>query len=113
MARTRAERRQARVKAIKHGEKLMKDLGQRGGRLFERHREKIDKSGGYFEGGSISHYVATKPSKKVREKNRYGKSENWSPRDIRQKDSGVSGIDSLLDDNDSLEEETDEAVEEV
>lgn len=84
MTKTRAERRKARVKAIKHGEELMKNLGPKKGRVSKKHVDKVEKNSGYFDGGDISQYVNTKPSKNVRDKNHYGKSEDWSPRDARQ-----------------------------
>lgn len=91
--RTRAERRKFRVKAMKHGERLRKELGEPGGILFDKHNAKISRSLGYFAKGSVSHYVCVGPSKKVRDKNRYGKSENWSPSDIRKIQSGLDSFD--------------------
>ena len=97
MPKTRAERRKARVKAIKHGEELMKNLGSRKGRVYKKHVDKVEKNSGYFDGGDISQYVNTKPSNNVRDKNRYGKSENWSPRDARQMQDDINDIEEVLD----------------
>lgn len=64
--RSRAERRNNTRKIIKKAENLERNLGLNGGSLFEKHRNKIKKSKGYYKKGSISHYVCTKPQ--IREK---------------------------------------------
>lgn len=63
------ERRNFRAKAIKHGQQLQKDLGLRGGTLYEKHVEKIQEKPGIYDKGSISHYVKTNPLVKTNGKN--------------------------------------------
>lgn len=67
--RTSNERRNFRKKAICHGIKLQKDLGTRGGLVYEKHIDKIENQPGRYAKGSISHYVQTKPHIKSRGKN--------------------------------------------
>lgn len=94
MARTRAERRKSRVKAIKHGEDLMKNLGPKKGRVHKKQVAKISENSGYFDGGEISQYVETKATKKLRENNG---SEPLSPRDERQMLDSVDDYDLASD----------------
>lgn len=76
MRRGRAYSREQRHKAICHAKKLEKDLGTKGGSLYERHLEKIEKSAGYYSKGNISHYINTNPQ--IREKsNDYGSRKSY------------------------------------
>ena len=43
---------------------LMRALGMQGGMLYEKHRKKVRRSGGYMRDGNVSHFVSTKPRKR-------------------------------------------------
>ncbi|MBQ9348589.1 MAG: hypothetical protein IJT94_14845, partial [Oscillibacter sp.] len=38
---------------------LMRALGMKGGMLYEKHRKKVQRSGGYMRDGNVSHFVST------------------------------------------------------
>ena len=59
----------------------MKAHGQQGGTVYERHRNKIDRSPGYMRDGNVTHYVAVGFREKTRDRNRYGKVRTLSRRD--------------------------------
>ena len=72
MRRNRAERRfMTRVKQRRR-EKLMRQHGQQGGTVYEKHRKKIDASTGYMRDGNLAHYAAVGFHQKTRNRNRYG-----------------------------------------
>ncbi len=51
---------------------LMRALGMQGGMLYEKHRKKAQRSGGYMRDGNVSHFVSTKPRKRTRDRSRIG-----------------------------------------
>lgn len=85
--RTRLERRKLSYTKLKKKERYLKVYGERQGTLYIHQREKIHKSLGYMNKGPVSHFVQVGYLKnKTRKRNRYGKVEDWSPRDIRSID---------------------------
>ena len=54
---TRLQRRKNTFKKQKKREKMLKIFGERGGTLYEKHREKIEKSTGFMRDGNVSHFV--------------------------------------------------------
>ena len=69
----RAERRRRTARKLAQRKRLMGMLGKQGGLIYAIHREKIDHSIGYMNAGNVSHYVAVKPSRKTRCRNRHNK----------------------------------------
>lgn len=55
---TRGERRYRTEVKLKERERLKKDLGLQGGTVYERHRNKINKSISYMRDGNVTHYVS-------------------------------------------------------
>ena len=70
---SRDERRQRTTLKLRKRQRLMAMLGLQGGCVYEKHREKIGKSIGYMRTGNVSHFVSTKPRKKTRSRDRYGR----------------------------------------
>ena len=67
----RSERRSRARAAVERRERLLKALGLHGGTIYERHRQKVSRSGGYMRDGNVSHYAAIVPtSKKVKTRSR-------------------------------------------
>lgn len=67
----RDERRSRARSAVKRRERLLKALGLQGGTIYERHRQKVSRSGGYMRDGNVSHYAAIVPTaKKVKTRSR-------------------------------------------
>ena len=95
--RTSNERREFRNKAIKHGQKLEKELGLRGGTLYEKHIEKIQEKPGIYSKGSISHYVKTKPLLKTNGKN-YKQGSKISSRPSHKDQKAKNNMDDQLRD---------------
>ena len=62
---------------------LMRIHGQQGGRIFERHRRKIDRSLGYMRDGNVSHYVSVGFRPKTKDRERYGPARRLSRHDTR------------------------------
>ena len=84
----RENRRYIRDKKIKKRLKLMRELGEQKGSLYDKHVSKIkEKSGGYMsKHGNFTHYsLKSHYGPKVRER-RYGPAENWDPKSRRQFD---------------------------
>lgn len=80
---TRAERRKATARKVNQREALIHSLGKKAGSLYNKRRQKIDRSAGYMRSGNVSRYVETKPTQKTNNRNGYGKSRNPSRRDAR------------------------------
>jgi len=68
----RAIRRKRAIQNQAQRQVLMSNLGMQGGTLYARHRKKIQLSTGYMRAGNVSHFVATKPRKRIRDRNRIG-----------------------------------------
>ena len=68
----RAERRHRVKIKLKQRADMMRRVGQQGGTVYEKHRQKIDRFLGYMRDGNVSHYVSVGFSKKTRDRNRYG-----------------------------------------
>ena len=51
---------------------MMRTLGKQIGLDYDRHVEKVERSSGYMRDGNVSHYVATKPTLKTRDRSRMG-----------------------------------------
>lgn len=92
--RHRGNRRLARAKKIERRKRLLEELGTKGGTLYEKHVEKVEKSGGYMAKhgtyghyGQLSHY-----GEKTRDNDRYGKNESWKHSDQQKLDSMSDGI---------------------
>lgn len=94
--RNRKERRSLAKRKIKQRETLMKNFGLKGGSLYRKHRRKIKKSTGYLTSGNVSHYINVHPARKVRDRERYGRSEDWSASDQRRIDSGNSSMEDYV-----------------
>ena len=80
---TRAERRKATARKVNQREALMHSLGKKAGSLYNKRRQKIDRSAGYMRSGNVSRYVETKPTQKTNNRKVYGKVKNLSPHDAR------------------------------
>lgn len=65
-------RRKTHLKLMQR-ERLMAMLGLQGGTVYQRQRDKIAHSSGYMRTGNVSHFVCTKPRKKTRCRDRYGR----------------------------------------
>lgn len=70
---SRDDRRQQTRLKLKKRQRLMAMLGLQGGCVYERQREKIGRSIGYMRTGNVSHFVSTKPPRKTRKRDRYGR----------------------------------------
>ena len=68
----RAIRRKQAIQKQARRQMLMSNLGMQGGTLYARHRRKIQLSTGYMRDGNVSHFVAIKPRKRTRDRNRIG-----------------------------------------
>lgn len=77
----RSERRCRVLQKLQQRKQLSNCLGLQGGLVYERHREKICHSVGYMRKGHVSHFIAVRPSRKTRSRNRYGRVINYSHRD--------------------------------
>lgn len=80
---TRAERRKATARKVNQREALMHSLGKKAGSLYNKRRQKIDRSTGYMRSGNVSRYAETKPTQKTNNRKGYGKVKNLSPHDAR------------------------------
>lgn len=94
--RSRRERRKFTKRKLKQREQLIKNFGLKGGSLYQKHRRKIKKSNGYLTSGNVSHYINVHPARKVRDRERYGRSEDWSASDQRRIDSGNSSMEDYV-----------------
>lgn len=74
-------RRKTRLKLMQR-ERLMAMFGLQGGTVYQRHRDKIAQSSGYMRTGNVSHFVSTKPRKKTRCRDRYGRVFTPPARDV-------------------------------
>lgn len=63
---------------------LRRALGMQGGILYEKHRKKVQRSGGYMRDGNVSHFVSTKPRKRTRDRSRIGPVFLPSHRDLKR-----------------------------
>ena len=92
---TSSERRYRRYKKIRARQQIIDQSGLRGGRLYEKHREKIEKHNGYLsKHGSLLHYARgnNPPSKKTRDRKSYSGTNNWKPKDKAQLESMAADI---------------------
>lgn len=92
--RTRAERRELRLRKIKQREEVIENGGYKAGLMYDRHVNKIKKNGtGYMsKHGTLLHYaLGTSHSLgKVRDRNSYNGTNNWKASDTRK-------INSMID----------------
>lgn len=79
--RNRADRRHMTQAKIARRQKLMKEHGQQGGLIDEKHRDKVNRSGGYMRDGNVTHYVAVGFHQKTRDRKRYSAVRILSKRD--------------------------------
>lgn len=81
----RANRRYIKNKKIQKREKLLKELGTRGGTLFEKHIDKINKSSGYMsKHGNYTHYGNKSHYGPKTNSKDYGPAKRWSHKDKQQ-----------------------------
>ena len=67
----RDERRRRTEAVVKRRENLLRSLGMQGGTIYEKHRRKVSRSGGYMRDGNVSHYAAIVPTgKKIKTRSR-------------------------------------------
>lgn len=91
---TKSERRYRRHKKIQARQRVVEQSGLRGGTLYERHRQKIQRNKGYFsKHGSLLHFAnGTKPpSQKTRNRDSYAGTNNWKKKDM-------AALESMKDD---------------
>ena len=69
---SRAKRRKRTLLKQEKRLALMRALGMKGGMLYEKHRKKVRRSGGYMRDGNVSHFVSTKPRKRTKDRSRLG-----------------------------------------
>lgn len=81
-----ARRREAAIKKMRKRGEMMRDHGQQGGILYEKHRRKIDRSLGYMRDGNVSHYVSVGFWPKTKDRDRYGPARRLSRHDTRLED---------------------------
>ena len=97
--RTREERRNLRDKKIKKRKEILKNGGFQGGSLYDKHVNKIEQNGlGYMsKHGTLLHFArgTDKCSQKVRDRNSYNGTENWSWKDLKQ----INSMNDDLKDN--------------
>lgn len=82
---TTEERRQRRYKKIKARQRIVEQSGLRGGTLYEKHREKINRNKGYLaKHGTLLHYAngTNPPSRKTRNRKAWSGTNNWSKKDL-------------------------------
>lgn len=84
---TRAERRKRKYSKLAKRGNLLKNLGEAGGGLFNRHVAKVKRSLGYMESGNVSHYVGTKPQQHTQSHENSGSKFNPPKRDVVKLDS--------------------------
>lgn len=84
---TRGERRKRKFAKLAKRGNLLKNLGEAGGSLFNRHVAKIKRSLGYMDGGNVSHYAATKPQQHTQSHDNHGSKFNPPKRDAVKLDS--------------------------
>jgi hypothetical protein len=93
---TRAERRYIAELKMEKNKRLAKELGLQGGSVYEKHREKINKSFGYTKkSGNITHYVAAGNKPKTNNKKSYGSAQRLSTHDERLRDSAESQLNDI------------------
>lgn len=80
----RGVRRKRTQRKVMKRKALLQMLGLQAGSVYEKHRKKVCTSPGYMAAGNVSHYVAVRPSRKTRKRNRYGHVYDPSVRDARQ-----------------------------
>ena len=80
----RGIRRKRTQRKVMKRKALIQMLGLQAGSVYEKHRKKVCASPGYMATGNVSHYVAVKPCRKTRKRNRYGRVFTPSIRDARQ-----------------------------
>lgn len=74
-------RRTTQLKLLQR-KRLMGDLGLQEGCVYDRHREKIQRSCGYMRTGNVRHFVCTHPRRKTKSRDRYGSVYTPPKRDI-------------------------------
>lgn len=84
---SRDDRRQRTILKLKKRQRMMAMLGLQGGYVYEKHRQKIGMSLGYMCTGNVSHFVSTKPRRKTRSRDRYGRVFTPPARDVVRLDS--------------------------
>lgn len=99
-----AERRRNTRRKLNKRKKMMKDLGLQGGTLYEKHVKKVEKSAGYMRKGHVSHFVQCGFNEKTRDRNRYGKSENWKHAEKQRIDSMDNQMLDLREGKDGVKE---------
>lgn len=83
----RGNRRYIENKKIQKRIRMIKELGEQGGTLFEKHLKKIHKSGGYMsKHGNYTHYGKKSHHGPKTRSNNYGPAEQWSHKDKQQID---------------------------
>lgn len=80
----RGVRRKRTQRKVMKRKALIQMLGLQVGSVYEKHRKKVCISPGHMATGNVSHYVAVRPSRKTRKRNRYGHVYDPSVRDARQ-----------------------------
>ena len=88
-------RRKTQLKLMQR-KRLMGQLGLQGGCVYDKHRDKIQRSCGYMRSGNVSHFVSTHPRRKTRSRDRYGSVYTPPKRDIVR-------IDRMNENGDSAE----------
>ena len=91
----RAERRRRMKSKLFQRAEMMRSFGKQGGTIYEKHRQKIERSLGYMRDGNVSHFVSVGFSKKTRDRNRYGPSVIRSRHDERSEQDAAQQIKEL------------------
>ncbi len=72
LRKARAERRHRTKSKLLQRAEMMRRFGKQGGTIYEKHRQKIERSLGYMRNGNVRHFVSVGFSKKTRDRTRYG-----------------------------------------
>ena len=84
------ERRYRAHRKMMRRKRLMDEFGQRGGTVYEKHIEKVNKSLGYMKDhGNITHYVNVGFGEKTRDRNRYGKVKRLKHSELKRLTKGL------------------------
>ena len=90
-----AGRRETAARKMRKRSKMMRDHGKQGGLIYERHRQKIDRSLGYMRDGNVSHYVSVGYRPKTKDRNRYGPARRLSRHDKRLEAAAIASQEAI------------------
>lgn len=90
-----ARRREEAARKMRRRSEMMRDHGKQGGLIYDRHRQKIDRSLGYMRDGNVSHYVSVGYRPKTKDRNRYGPARRLSRHDKRLEAAAIASQEAI------------------